>query len=298
MKKRLFAGVLLAALVAGFTAWYTLCVPKRVRADSLPATVLALLPEAARYEKQTVRSYQLAGVIGGAEGEKQRMNDFVTTSVNCYDAADRLIRVVMYSPDGEMPESYIEYQYDDAGRRTALISHNQLAAKDGSDIVNETRIVYGADGRAVSEEQHVLGSVMKTTYFYDEAGRKTGKWLSRDKQGREDGHGTFVCDEKDQIIRKEEVSGQFRLTGEYVYDEYGYIEQSVVQLPDRDPVTTRTERTYDEAGHPLTEATYENGALKTRTESEYDWDGRLERQIWYDAAGNITSTLECEQITQ
>lgn len=296
MKKRLFAGMLLAVLIVGFTAWETVYAPQWGRADSLPPSVIALLPKAARYEKQTLHSYALTGVLDGEEGKTQTMSDSVLVTVHCYDGDDRLLRTIMHVPDGNISDSYIEYQYDNAGRRIALISHNKdFAKEDGSDIITQIDTVYDVDGRAVSEEQHTLGSVIDTVFSYDDTGRKTGLWVSRQTDGQEDGHGTFLFDENDRIVWKEELS-QFHVVTEYVYDAYGEIEQAVQRWDGRDPVTTRMERTYDDAGHPLTEMTYQNGELQSYTESSYDLAGQLLQMTRYDAAGNVTERLTCEQI--
>ena len=293
MKKRLAAVLLMTALCVGLNAWYLECGgANRIMAGALPPEVRALLPADARCEKLTGR------YLGDntADEESAGVAGFTVFGINCYDMDDRLIRTISWYPGGETDVSYTELRYDNAGRQIALIAHNKALAQGDGDIISEVDTTYDENGRAIREEQRLLGVVRKTEFSYDENGQKSGKWVSVSKTRTDEGHGSAIYDEADRIVRQEEWLGTLHILTEYVYDGRGELEKSVLHWDGQDTVTMNMEYTYDAADRVQTETTYENGELKTRAENQYDATGRLLRQISYDAAGRASVITIYKQI--
>ena len=292
MKKRLFAGILLAALVAGFTAWYAAgSGPNRVRADALPVQVRSLLPRAERYEKQTLEVY-----VESYDDETGELTPKTlrTVLIYCYDKDERVIREMTYDPDKAEPVLVTNHTYNAEGKPLSSIT------RLGGEISNELHYTYGADGRELSREARIADYTVKTTFTYDygRAGQKSGDVVQYAADGTEESRSRYYYDDMGGAICVEDSEGNVETTVERTYDEHDQLVRSVSYRDRKQEMDYRVERTYNAQGKPLAETTFIDGKRHEHTEYAYDQNGYLTRQMMYDGEGKLLSRMDCEQITQ
>ncbi len=234
-----------------------------------------------------------------------------TLSVNAYDAADNLVRVIRNYLPG-YPQNWqdtynlvTEYEYDAAGRQVAMTDT----------LGTVTRSEYDAGGRLIRSIRNFLPGYpqnyqntynLVTEYGYDEAGRQV---LVTDTLG------TVTYTEYDELNRVKRVwrnvlpgypqnyQNTYNLVTEYGYEAVG----NQVLVTDTLGRVTRTE--YDALNRPVTVTTnYVDGVYDPARPDEdlvrvttYDAAGRVSRVTdhasritlyEYDAAGRLITTTD------
>ena len=193
------------------------------------------------------------------------------------------------APDGTRLGTF---EYDYAGRLTALIDADGNRIIYGHDIESHTQEISDRLGRTSLYEYDSKGNV---TYKLDADGRESF-WTYDDhgnKLSETDPAGltkTYTYDDNDNMLSETDPMGH---TTSYTYNERNDVLTTI------DPMGNVTENTYDVNGDLLTTT----DALDNVTEHTYDTDGNLTStkdalgnitQYEYDASGNRTKEIDPE----
>lgn len=290
MYRRIMAVLALTAAVLGTTVWWDAGRPEhRVDAQKIDASVLALLPRAARYEKQTTR---LCLDLPAGNAGQTRREQTESYTVYCYNRQDQPIRHISY--DAEAGVSYTDYVYDKAGRCTWLILY-----MDGTQPYLSVENAYDERGRSVRQTTYRDGAFSretKTVYKPRADGGSDAVVTSCGAQGNSSSDGTETLDEKDQIVVSTiDLHGQ-TMRATYEYDEHGQLVRSRVDMGDGQPNETVFKRTYDAQGNEIRLVQYENGIEQGRTETTYDAHGHMTRQVSAGLPGAYTMEVIYEPL--
>lgn len=290
MYRRIMAVLALTAAVLAATVWWDAGRPEnRVDAQKIDAPVLALLPRAAWYEKQTTRLCLDMPTGSAGQVRREQTESYV---VYCYDRQDQPIRHISYN--AEAGASYTDYAYDKAGRLTRLTLY-----MDGTQPYMSVETVYDERGRPVRQTTRLDGAFSSETrkaYEPRADGGSNAVVTSCDEQGNASPIGTETLDEKNQIIASTVDLPGRTMRAAYEYDEHGQLVRSRVDMGEGKPNETVFVHTYDAQGNEIRLVEYENGVEQGRTETMYDAHGRKTRQLSAGLPGAYTMEVIYETL--
>ena len=188
------------------------------------------------------------------------------------------------------------YEYDAQGNYPGGTVHLD------HELQSEVRYSYTFDeqGRVLSQTSLYEGELLstsETTYIPQADGTTRAELVSFDEKGSERSTETNVLDNENRIIHKELSLGGGVSIADYAYDEQDRMTRSVVESADG--TVTENIWTYADAAdgsYTCRFESYENGALRSRTEQQCDALGVPVYQAEYDAAGNLLLKMTAEPL--
>ena len=188
------------------------------------------------------------------------------------------------------------YEYDAQGNYLGGTVHLD------HELQSEVRCSYTFDeqGRVLSQTSLYEGELLSTSetnYIPQANGTTRAELVSFDEKGSERSTETNVLDNENRIIHKELSLGGGVSIADYAYDEQDRMTRSVVESADG--TVTENIWTYADAAdgsYTCRFESYENGALRSRTEQQCDALGVPVYQAEYDAAGNLLLKMTAEPL--
>ena len=294
LMQRLLAGVLASAAVTGGTMAYTASQPIDGESIFELDDLAAQLPRDTRFYRQTSwlnwdGTFSAIGETApeGFSGQSE------TVSFDAYDAQGNRI-ASLSEPDGRLMVGL--YEYDAQGNYLGGTVHLD------HELQSEVRYSYTFDGqgRVLSQTSLYEGELLstsETSYIPQADGTTRAELVSFDEKGSERSTETNVLDNENRIIHKELSLGGGVSIADYAYDEQDRLTRSVVESADG--TVTENIWTYADAAdgsYTCRFESYENGALRSRTEQQCDALGVPVYQAEYDAVGNLLLKMTAEPL--
>ena len=292
---RLLASVVLSAAVTGAAVGVGQSQPIDGAAVSTAADLAAQLPRDTRFYRQTTwLDWDGTSAALGESVPEELAGESETVSVVAYDPQGQMI-AMMLEESGRLMVSL--YEYDAQGNNLGGTTHIDHALQ--SDI--RYTYTYDEQGRELSKTTLDKGepSGSAEVAYTPQA---DGTTLAEVTEYRADGETlssqTRVLDNKNRIIHTELSLGGSVTAADYDYDEQDRLTRSVVKSGDGD--ITENIWTYTDAAdgsYTCRYENYENGALQSRTEQQFDAFGVPVHQVGYDANGNRITEVTSEYFT-
>lgn len=181
-----------------------------------------------------------------------------------YNLQGQTASVAKYNAQG-VQEQYLEFAYDEEGRRLIDYSYGTL---DGN--ITKWVLEYSGNNYRVTHYEGTSDEVTGYSEVETDADGKELKETRYDSDGTVRGTEVYEYDEDGKLVKREYYDSDNELTGYYIH-------------------------TYDEEGNRLQQQHYDsNGALTGYTEDIYDAEGNYTGQRDYDADG----VLQSEHVNQ
>ena len=290
--QRLLACVLMSAAVTGGTAIYGSNQLSRIDPADVPglAAFIEMVPDAVQWQYVTIRTNNVlfAECLNDAVEFEPTEEWSESFHVRAYDAAGNL-RGEYFPPEDETDESFARVNdFDREGNLIRVVGY-----RDGQTLT-ETQITYDEAGRRLSETAWRDGEkTYSANYTY-----------TPQPDGTLQRHARYVTDYGEQEeIDVTNSAGQWLLSGSgnsygrAAYDGKGRMTESLIET---DKFSQRTEYIYTDApdrSYTCTSKTYQNGALTSRTEQQFDALGVCTHQTEYNADGEMFSETTAELFT-
>lgn len=222
----------------------------------------------------------LCGCTGTAPDREMETVYVLTREVQTY-------WIMMGAGQRKESSDIILYRYD---RNGDLLERREYHE---GDMTRRTKYVRDDEGRETEQRSYdytnFFPELTWTATTYDEAGRVLR--YTDYACVRETGWVEHTYDEQGRMAKAEYSSGAVT---QYTYDETGLVITTYDSGFDPAGDTNTTVRTYDENGNMLSLYYYENDALKSYSQWEYDDQGRVLRSTTQDSEGEETSVWEYE----
>lgn len=244
-------------------------------------------------------NYILSETSYDSDGNKTKYTEYVEKT-SYYNRGDDTYQKIEKYENGVLT-SRDEYEFDENGKRTKLISYDGNGNKTGYTeyvVIKTIRNGYESEG-----------SYIKASENYDEAGKTTGRTeyeydenANKTKVSRYDGDGKLI------EYTETKYDGEYILS-EGIYDGNGnkiqyteYLENTGIydiysrkkryEKYENGKLTELTE--YNEKGKTLKSSSYKNGSLESYSNYHYDESGRLIKITSCDAYNRIVNYYEIE----
>lgn len=244
-------------------------------------------------------NYILSETSYDSDGNKTKYTEYVEKT-SYYNRGDDTYQKIEKYENGVLT-SRDEYEFDENGKRTKLISYDGNGNKTGYTeyvVIKTIRNGYESEG-----------SYIKASENYDEAGKTTGRTeyeydenANKTKVSRYDGDGKLI------EYTETKYDGEYILS-EGIYDGNGnkiqyteYLENTGIydiysrkkryEKYENGKLTELTE--YNENGKTLKSSSYKNGSLESYSNYHYDESGRLIKVTACDAYNRIVNYYEIE----
>lgn len=271
MMQHLLAGLLASITVVGggVTVTEIPSPPGSVDPENPPGLTefVERVPDAVRIDCAVVQTR-----TGGEDGLVPDGEDWNESfSLTAYDADGNLIGLTSGRVD--IPVSTMTtslFAYDAAGNCVRTKEYN------GDQLLRETVQTYDAEGRSASYESYQNG-VLEYTIDYTYAPQTDGTLLCTQTTRRADGttsENSYVVDQAGNPLHTKNQIGDKIIQTDFTYDEKGRITLVVYDYGAAVPSETRYAYTDAADGsYTCTVELYDNGALLSRTEQQYDASG-------------------------
>lgn len=244
-------------------------------------------------------NYILSETSYDSDGNKTKYTEYVEKT-SYYNRGDDTYQKIEKYENGVLT-SRDEYEFDENGKRTKLISYDGNGNKTGYTeyvVIKTIRNGYESEG-----------SYIKASENYDEAGKTTGRTeyeydenANKTKVSRYDGDGKLI------EYTETKYDGEYILS-EGIYDGNGnkiqyteYLENTGIydiysrkkryEKYENGKLTELTE--YNENGKTLKSSSYKNGSLESYSNYHYNESGRLIKVTACDAYNRIVNYYEIE----
>ncbi len=244
-------------------------------------------------------NYILSETSYDSDGNKTKYTEYVEKT-SYYNRGDDTYQKIEKYENGVLT-SRDEYEFDENGKRTKLISYDGNGNKTGYTeyvVIKTIRNGYESEG-----------SYIKASENYDEAGKTTGRTeyeydenANKTKVSRYDGDGKLI------EYTETKYDGEYILS-EGIYDGNGnkiqyteYLENTGIydiysrkkryEKYENGKLTELTE--YNENGKTLKSSSYKNGSLESYSNYYYNESGRLIKITSCDAYNRIVNYYEIE----
>lgn len=283
---RLLASAVLSAAVTGAAVGVGQQGPSAANIPGLDEFA-ALVPDAAQWQYITIRTNNrlFAETLSGGVDFELTEEWSESSYVQVYDAAGHSIGTY-FPPADETDESAMAVnEYDADGNIVRSVSY-----LDGQPYT-ESLTTYDSAGRIQSRTSRRDGEIVDGSEFYYTP-QEDGTYLRRIRYdiGREE---TEVVNAAGQILR----SGSDDNYATWTYDDKGRTVETVIKT---ETLSQRAEYIYQDAAdgsYICTDTVYENGALRSRTESRYDAQGICIYGAQYTADGGLMTETITEFFT-
>lgn len=288
LMQRLLAGVLASAAVTGGTMAYTQFGAHRISPADVPGLeeFIKLVPNAVQWQYVTIRTNNVlfAESLDDAVDFEPTEEWSESSYVQAYDTAGHSVGSY-FPPTDDADESVMAVsEYDADGRLVRSVSYF------GGQPYTENLTTYDEAGRIQSRTSRRDGEIVDGSEFYYTP-QEDGSYLRRIRyaNGREE---TDVINAAGQPLRSEWEDGY----SSWEYDDKGRPTETVIKTA---TLSQRTEYTYHDAAdgsYTSTHTVYENGALRSCTERQFDVFGNCIHETMYNAAGELTYEMTAEPL--
>lgn len=287
--QRLLACVLMSAAVTGGTAIYGSNQLSRIDPADVPglAAFIEMVPDAVQWQYVTIRTNNVlfAEFLNDAVEFEPTEEWSESSYVQAYDAAGHSVGSY-FPPTDDADESVMTTnEYNEDGNLVRSVSYQ------GGQPYTENQTTYDNTGRIQSRTSRRDGEIIDASEFYYTP-QADGTYLRRIRyaSGREE---TDVINAAGQPLRSEWEGGY----SSWAYDDKGRPTEIVIETA---TLSQRTEYTYHDAAdgsYTCADVVYENGALRSRTESRFDAHGICLYTAQYTAAGELLIETTAEFFT-
>lgn len=244
-------------------------------------------------------NYILSETSYDGDGNKTKYTEYVEKT-SYYNRGDDTYQKIEKYENGALT-SRDEYEFDENGKRTKLISYDGNGNKTGY-----TEYVVIKTNRNGYESE---GSYIKASENYDEAGKTTGRTeYEYDENANKTKVSRYAGDGKLIEYTETKYDGEYILS-EGIYDGNGnkiqyteYLENTGIyeiysrkkryEKYENGKLTELTE--YNENGKTLKSSSYKNGSLESYSNYHYDESGTLIKVTACDAYNRIVNYYEIE----
>lgn len=244
-------------------------------------------------------NYILSETSYDSDGNKTKYTEYVEKT-SYYNRGDDTYQKIEKYENGALT-SRDEYEFDENGKRTKLISYDGNGNKTGY-----TEYVVIKTNRNGYESE---GSYIKASENYDEAGKTTGRTeYEYDENANKTKVSRYAGDGKLIEYTETKYDGEYILS-EGIYDGNGnkiqyteYLENTGIyeiysrkkryEKYENGKLTELTE--YNENGKTLKSSSYKNGSLESYSNYHYDESGTLIKVTACDAYNRIVNYYEIE----